>query len=73
MSYLIAFAFLAILGSLACALYFMMKDGTDGKAKTSHMARALAIRVGLSVLLFVCILLAWKLGFIQPTGLPSGG
>jgi hypothetical protein len=73
MSYLIAFAFVAILGSLACALYFMMKDGTDGKAKTSNMARALAVRVGLSVLLFLCILLAWKFGFIQPTGLPSGG
>jgi hypothetical protein len=73
MSYLIAFAFVAILGSLACALYFMMKDGTDGKAKTSNMARALAVRVGLSVLLFVCILLAWKFGLIQPTGLPSGG
>jgi hypothetical protein len=73
MSYLIAFAFVAILGSLASALYFMMKDGTDGKAKTSNMARALAIRVGLSVLLFLCILLAWKFGLIQPTGLPSGG
>jgi hypothetical protein len=73
MSYLIAFAFVAILGSLASALYFMMKDGTDGKAKTSSMARALAVRVGLSVLLFLCILLAWKFGFIQPTGLPSGG
>ena len=72
MSYLIAFAFVAILGSLASALYFMMKDGTGGKAKTNHMARALAIRVGLSILLFVCILLAWKLGYIQPTGLPSG-
>ena len=73
MSYLIAFAFVAILGNLASALYFMMKDGTDGKAKTSNMARALAVRVGLSVLLFLCILLAWKFGFIQPTGLPSGG
>jgi hypothetical protein len=73
MSYLIAFAFVAILGSLASALYFMMKDGTDGKAKTSNMARALAVRVGLSVLLFLCILLAWKFGLIQPTGLPSGG
>ena len=72
MSYLIAFAFIAILGSLASALYFMMKDGTNGKAKTSHMARALALRVGLSVLLFVCILAAWKLGYIQPTGLPAG-
>ena len=72
MSYLIAFAFIAILGSLASALYFMMKDGTDGKAKTSHMARALAFRVGFSVLPFICVLAAWKLGYIQPTGLPAG-
>ena len=72
MTYLVAIAFLAILGSLAAALFFMMKDGTNGKAKTSGMARALAFRVGFSVLLFICILIAWKLGYIQPTGLPVG-
>ena len=72
MTYLVAIAFLAILGSLAAALFFMMKDGTNGKAKTSGMARALAFRVGFSVLLFVCILIAWKLGYIQPTGIPAG-
>lgn len=72
MSYLIAAAFVAILGALALALYFMMKDGTEGKPKTSHMARALALRVGLSILLFLCILLAWKLGYLQPKGLPMG-
>ena len=72
MTYLVAIAFLAILGSLATALFFMMKDGTNGKAKTSGMARALAFRVGFSVLLFVCILVAWKLGYIQPTGIPAG-
>lgn len=72
MTYLVAFAFIAILGSLGTALYFMMKDGRDGKAKTSNMARALAFRVGFSILLFVCILMAWKLGYIQPTGLPAG-
>ena len=70
MTYLVAIAFLAIIGSLGSALYFMMKDGTEGKAKTSNMARALAFRVGFSVLLFVCILVAWKLGWIQPTGIP---
>lgn len=70
MTYLVAFAFVAILGSLGTALFFMMKDGRDGKAKTSHMARALAFRVGFSILLFICILLAWKFGYIQPTGLP---
>jgi hypothetical protein len=72
MTYLVAIAFLAILGSLATALFFMMKDGTNGKAKTSSMARALAFRVGFSVLLFVCILIAWKLGYIQPTGIRVG-
>jgi cytochrome b561 len=72
MSYLIALGFLAILGSLASALFFMMKDGTRGKPKTSNMARALAFRVGFSILLFICILIAWKLGYIQPTGLPRG-
>ena len=72
MTYLVALAFLAIIASLAAALFFMMKDGTEGKAKTSNMARALAFRIGFSVLLFVCILIAWKAGYIQPTGLPVG-
>lgn len=75
MTYLVALAFFAIIASLAAALFFMMKDGSDsakGKAKTSNMARALAFRIGFSVLLFVCILIAWKLGYIQPTGLPVG-
>jgi hypothetical protein len=35
------------------------------------MAHALAFRVGFSILLFVCVLIAWKLGYIQPTGLPA--
>src|SRR3989442_744258 len=51
-SYLVALAFIAIIASLASALFFMLKDGADGKRKTSNMARALAFRVGFSVLLF---------------------
>ncbi len=69
MIYLVMLAFVAILGSLASALFFMMKDGQNGKAKTSKMVRALAMRVGFSVLLFICILVAYKLGYIQPTGI----
>ena len=72
MTYLVAIAFIAILASLASALFFMLKDGTNGKAKTNNMWRALAFRVGFSVLLFVCILIAWKLGYIKPTGIPVG-
>jgi cytochrome bd-type quinol oxidase subunit 2 len=72
MKIMVALAFLAILASLGAALFFMLRDGRNGQAKTSNMARALALRVGLSVLLFICILVAWKLGYIRPTGLPTG-
>jgi cytochrome bd-type quinol oxidase subunit 2 len=72
MTYLVALAFIAIIASLASALFFMLKGGGDSKRKTSNMARALAFRVGFSVLLFICILIAWKLGYIQPTGIPAG-
>jgi hypothetical protein len=72
MKYLVLLAFVAILGSLGSALFFMMKDGRDGKPKSSNMVRALALRVGMSILLFICILLAWRLGYIQPTGIPVG-
>ena len=72
MTYIVALAFIAIIASLGSALFFMLKDGTEGKRKTSNMARALAFRVGFSILLFVCILIAWKLGYIQPTGILAG-
>lgn len=70
--YLVILAFLAIIGSLGAALYFMLSDGRNGKTKTNHMARALAFRVGFSIVLFICVLIAWKLGYIQPTGIPAG-
>lgn len=70
--YLVILAFLAIIGSLGAALYFMLRGGRDGQAASGNMARALAWRVGLSIVLFVCVLVAWKLGYIQPTGIPAG-
>jgi len=72
MKVLIAIALVLILAALASAGVFMMRDGRDGKPKTSNMMRALAVRVGLSVLLFLCILLSYWMGWIQPTGIPVG-
>jgi len=71
MKYLVLIAFLAILASLASALFFMMRNGRNDKSTGNRMAKALAVRVGLSIALFLCILIAWKLGYIQPTGLPA--
>ena len=72
MKSLFVLAFVGILASLGFALYYMLKDGRDGRAKSGGMARALTVRIGLSVLLFLCVLAAWKLGYIQPGGLPVG-
>jgi len=69
MKVIIALAFAGILAALGSAGFWMLRDGRDGKPKTKRMANALAVRVGLSVLLFVCILISYKLGWIQPTGL----
>lgn len=68
MTYAVALFFLAILACLAAAGFFLLRKGDDGQ-RSQRMARALAWRVGLSVVLFLCLLLAWKLGYIQPTGL----
>ena len=46
MKYLVVLAFIAILASLASALFFMMRNGRDDKSKGNHMAKALAVRVG---------------------------
>jgi hypothetical protein len=72
MKLLVAIAFLGILVSLGSALFFMMRGSGDDKDRKrgDNMARALAFRIGLSVLLFICLLVAWKLGYIQPTGIP---
>jgi len=77
MTYLVIVAFIAIIGSLVAALVFMMRGGSgpadshgDDGASKSPMARALALRVGLSILLFVAVLVSYFMGWIQPTGLP---
>ncbi len=70
MKILVALGFLAILASLGSALFFMMRTGKNDRRRGGRMAWALAMRVALSITLFLCVLAAWKLGYIQPTGLP---
>ncbi len=78
MSIVFALVFIVILGALAAAGYFMLRSSgqVDGEAnqaaKNSRMARALTIRIGVSVLLFICVLIAWKFGYLKPSGLPIG-
>jgi hypothetical protein len=65
MKILVAIAFLLIIGSLASALVFLMRD----KGKSNRTVHALALRVGFSILLFIFLLIANWMGWIQPTGI----
>lgn len=70
MKWIVVVAFVGILGALGSAGVAMLRDGRDGKPKSDRMLHALAWRVALSVALFVFILVSYKLGWIQPTGIP---
>ena len=72
MTLLIGLAFAAIVGALAWAGVAMLRGGRAEGSKGGDMMRALAVRVAISVLLFVCIVVAWRLGWIHPTGVPVG-
>jgi hypothetical protein len=64
MKIFIAIAFILIIGSLGFALFFVMRD----KGRTNRAVHALAMRVGLSVTLFLILLGAYEMGWIAPTG-----
>lgn len=59
---LIIFTLIAIVISLAHAMFTMTSGPTDSKA----MVRALSIRVGLSVALFAFLMIGWYLGLVEP-------
>lgn len=65
MRVLVVVAFIGILVSLGSALVYLMKD----KGTTNRTVNALTVRIGLSVALFLFVLLAHQLGWIQSTGI----
>jgi hypothetical protein len=68
MKWIIPVALLMIVISLGSALYFMMKD----RGNSSRMVRSLMLRIGLSIALFLGILLAHYFGLIEATGIKVG-
>jgi len=67
---LIVLVLIGIVASLGKALFHMSSGGgTDSVVQSAMMARALSVRIGLSVLLFVLLMLAWYFGAISPHGL----
>ncbi len=60
----------AVLAALASAGILMLRSKRADDPKGQRMARALAVRVGLSVTLFLLVMFANWMGWIQPTGVP---
>jgi len=66
----IVIALIAIVAVLVSAGVLMLRKPRDGRQSDARMARALMWRVLLSIGLFVFIMLAWAMGWIQPSSLP---
>jgi len=64
MQFIIVLMLLAIIASLGQALFAM----SSGRGDSRKMVRALTLRIGLSVLLFGALMLAWYFGLISPHG-----
>ena len=65
---LIIITLFAIVGSLGSALFHLSRN-KPGEENSKKLVRALTVRVGLSVVLFILLMLAWYGGLIQPHGL----
>ena len=68
MKIIIAIAFILILASLGSALFYMMRD----KGRSKKTVQSLMLRVGFSIALFLFILFANMMGWVQSTGIPAG-
>ena len=68
MKWIIPIVLLMIVVSLGSALYYMMKD----RGNSSRMVHSLMLRIGLSIALFLGILLAHYFGLIEATGIRVG-
>jgi Protein of unknown function (DUF2909) len=58
-----------IVASLGFGLFHLSRGGADDSRK---LARALTIRITVSLVLFALLMLAWYLGLISPHGLQPG-
>jgi hypothetical protein len=59
---LVALVFVGIVASLGKALFHM----SSGSSSSGQMARALTLRISLSIGLFLLVAIAWHLGLISP-------
>ena len=57
-----------IVGSLFSGLFYLVRD----KGSSERTVRALTLRIGLSVILFVLLMIGYATGLLQPHGAIPG-
>jgi hypothetical protein len=65
MQTLIILVLLVIVGSLGSALYYLFKD----RGRSPRTVKALTFRIGLSISLFILLLLGYRFGILHPHGI----
>jgi len=65
MKALLVIALLAIVVSLGQALFAM----ATGPQNSGRVLKALTVRISISVALFIGLMVAWKLGWVEPHSL----
>ena len=65
MKIIILLLLLGIVGSLASGLFYLVRD----KGESNRTVKSLTVRVGLSVALFVLLMLSYYFGLIPQQGL----
>ena len=65
---LIVVALFAIVASLGKAMFHLSSARTNSVEQSAQMARALTVRIGLSVALFALLMIGWYFGGLTPHG-----
>jgi len=63
--WLVLVIFFMIVLSLVSAMVQLVRDN---RGETRRMVRALTVRIGLSIALFIVLWVTWKMGWIEPHG-----
>ena len=65
MKFIVLLFIVVILASLGSALYYLVKD----EGKSDRVVKALTVRIGVSMVLFLSLMAAYYFGWVPETGL----
>ena len=62
---------IVVLGAIVATLGVALYQLSSGRGDSGNLLRSLTVRIGLSVALFILLMVAWRLGLISPHGVQN--